>query len=150
MFGMDVIAVPFATPGSVEAEMVFAGYGLTVPETGHDDYRGLDVSGRVVVRLDGAPANVPSTVAAHYSSFEEVSRNLEQRGAAGMVLIMNPRLEEIPWDKVAAMRSQLTLGFDLADPGLKVSAGMRPPRHCQSGHGIRVLRRRTHDACRDP
>ena len=42
-----------------------------------------------------------------------------------MVLIMNPRLEEIPWDKVAAMRSQLTLGFDLADPGLKVSAGMR-------------------------
>ena len=31
VFGMDVIAVPFATPGSVEAEMVFAGYGLTVP-----------------------------------------------------------------------------------------------------------------------
>jgi hypothetical protein len=124
-FGMDVIAVPFGMAGTLDAEMVFAGYGLTAREYGHDDYLGLDVSGRVVVRLEGAPANVPSTVAAHYSSFEEVSRNLEKRGAAGMVLVMNPRLEEIPWDRVAATRSQFTQSLDLADPGLKVSAGMR-------------------------
>ena len=71
--------------------MVFAGYGLTIPEYGHDDLEGLDVDGKVVVMIDGAPASVPSTVAAHYSSGTNTLRNLRRRGAAG-VLFVNERV----------------------------------------------------------
>ena len=39
--------------GTVRGELVFAGYGVSA--SGHDDYAGLDVTGRVVLVLDGAP-----------------------------------------------------------------------------------------------
>ena len=34
---------------------MFAGYGLDMPARGFDDYRGLDVRGKIVVVLDGTP-----------------------------------------------------------------------------------------------
>jgi len=36
-------------------ELVFAGYGFTAPEFGWDDYKGIDVKGKMVVILDGEP-----------------------------------------------------------------------------------------------
>jgi hypothetical protein len=39
----------------VEAPVVFAGYGLQVPEAKHDDLAGLDVKGKIVLHLTGAP-----------------------------------------------------------------------------------------------
>ena len=41
--------------GAVDAGIVFAGYGLTSPKLGYDDYAGLDVAGKVVVVLRFAP-----------------------------------------------------------------------------------------------
>src|SRR5580658_5596209 len=40
---------------SVEAEAVFVGYGLTVPELNYDDLAGLDVQGKIVVFVTGGP-----------------------------------------------------------------------------------------------
>ena len=50
-------AVPFAGSGDgeVRGELVFAGFGLRIDELDHDDYRDLDVRGRVVLVLRGAP-----------------------------------------------------------------------------------------------
>ena len=48
------------TGKTVEAEMVFVGYGQTVPEHDYDDFSGLDVRGKVVVGLRGAPAGLPA------------------------------------------------------------------------------------------
>ena len=50
------------------ARLVFAGYGLVVPEAGYDDLAGLDVKGAVVVHLSGSPPDVPGPLAAHFSS----------------------------------------------------------------------------------
>ena len=44
-----------SVPGSVTAPAVFAGYGIREPALGRDDYRGLDVAGRIVVVLGGLP-----------------------------------------------------------------------------------------------
>jgi S1-C subfamily serine protease len=41
--------------GKAEAPVVFAGYGLTLPKHGYDDYAGLDVAGKVVVVLRRSP-----------------------------------------------------------------------------------------------
>src|SRR5215467_128352 len=38
---------------SVEAPLVFVGYGLTVPEMNYDDFAGLDVRGKIVVMIGG-------------------------------------------------------------------------------------------------
>ena len=55
--GPDAIVSLRVDPApSVDAEMVFAGYGLANAEAGHDDFAGLDVRGKVVVYLAGRPA----------------------------------------------------------------------------------------------
>ena len=39
------------------AEVVFAGYGITAEEYDYDDYKDLDVAGKIVVYLAGEPAS---------------------------------------------------------------------------------------------
>jgi hypothetical protein len=125
-FGDEAIAQPFGVSGQpFESEMVFAGYGLTIPEYKHDDFAGLNVAGKVVIFVGGAPSTVPSTVAAHYSSIEERASNFARLGAVGVIGVMNPRLEEIPWARLAAMRSQFTQMMDLADPSLKMPTSLK-------------------------
>jgi hypothetical protein len=41
--------------GTVDAGIVFAGYGITSPKLGYDDYAGLDVAGKVVIVLRYSP-----------------------------------------------------------------------------------------------
>jgi aminopeptidase YwaD len=45
----------FSDDGEVEAEVVFAGYGISAPELGYDDYAGLDVKGKVVLVAQDFP-----------------------------------------------------------------------------------------------
>lgn len=40
-------------------EIVFAGYGISAPEFGHDDYGSVDVAGKVVLLLSGQPEEFP-------------------------------------------------------------------------------------------
>lgn len=42
-------------PGTLQAPLVFVGHGIREPELGHDDFRGLDVKGKAVLFLGGAP-----------------------------------------------------------------------------------------------
>src|SRR5262245_65772098 len=41
--------------GEVTGDVIFAGYGATFPDAGYDDYAGVDVRGKIVLALDGAP-----------------------------------------------------------------------------------------------
>jgi aminopeptidase YwaD len=45
----------FSDDGKVEGELVFAGYGITAPELGYDDYAGLDVKGKIVLVAQDFP-----------------------------------------------------------------------------------------------
>jgi Peptidase family M28/PDZ domain len=51
--GRDWMPHGGSSRGPVRGELVFAGYGVS--DSGHDDYAGLDVTGRVVLVLEGAP-----------------------------------------------------------------------------------------------
>jgi hypothetical protein len=46
--------------GTADGGIVFAGYGLTVPKLGYDDYAGLDVAGKVVIILRQSPRSANS------------------------------------------------------------------------------------------
>jgi len=51
----DYVGLIYSGKGVAEGEPVFVGYGIRAPEKGRDDYAGLDVKGRIVIAVRGAP-----------------------------------------------------------------------------------------------
>lgn len=90
---------------SVAASLVFAGYGLTVPEMNYDDLAGLDLKGKVAVVLAGSPAEIPGALASHYQSAGERWKALEKGGAVGIITILNPASMDIPWSRISLNRA---------------------------------------------
>ena len=93
--GKDAALRPSVTAKArkLSAGFVFVGHGLRDRRYGFDDYRGLNVHGKIVVALSGTPVGLPSDVEAHLIAskeqvaaaagaigFVEVSRN---NGSAG-------------------------------------------------------------------
>ena len=106
---------------SVEAPMVFAGYGLQVPEVKHDDLAGLDLNGKIVVLLTGGPAHIPGPLLAHYSNTRW--EYLKKAGAIGVISIQNPKGQDIPWDR--AKLSRFMPSMAIADQSLDETSGQQ-------------------------
>ncbi len=53
----DYVPAGYSGSGEVEGEAVFVGYGITAPEYGYDDYKGINVRGKIVIFMRGAPEN---------------------------------------------------------------------------------------------
>jgi Zn-dependent M28 family amino/carboxypeptidase len=108
---------------SVNAPLVFAGYGLRIPETNYDDFSGLDVKDKVVVYIAGSPADVPSALSAHYQSSGERTKLLRDLGAVGFISIPNPASMDIPWGRMKLSRTRPNMV--LADPNLDDTQGIQ-------------------------
>ncbi|GAB3297232.1 M28 family peptidase [Hymenobacter tenuis] len=65
--------------------LAFAGYGISAPDQGYDDYQGLDVKGKVVVIVRGAPRSFPSTVAAASQDQTLLVQTAARHGAVGVL-----------------------------------------------------------------
>jgi len=77
---------------SVEAQVVYVGFGVTAPEQNYDDYKGVDAKGKIVAMVFEAP-NFESSLKAHYSSFEQKIANAAAHGAVGIIVVNDPVLE---------------------------------------------------------
>jgi hypothetical protein len=55
--GQEFIPLHFSPPGEREAEggLAFVGFGISAPELEHDDYRNVNVRGKIVLVLDHEP-----------------------------------------------------------------------------------------------
>jgi hypothetical protein len=102
-----ILSTWFASPAAkagkaesdVSAPLVFVGFGVTAPDQKYDDYAGVDVHGKIVVVLSGAPSSFPSTERAYYSDSTIKSKNAVARGAIGDLAIMLPEdWKREPWD----------------------------------------------------
>ena len=112
----------------VDAPIVFVGYGIEAPEYKWDDFKGVDVKGKVVLVLVNEP---PSKDAKFFNGealtyygrwtykFEEAAR----KGAVGALIIHRTDLASYGWDVVRNSWSaeQVALGND-KDPKLKAAA----------------------------
>ena len=82
----------YSGSGDVTTEVVFVGYGITAPEMGRDDYAGLEVTGKVVMALRGAPDDGRDWLA--HNSHRARTANARAHGAAGYLFaesaIANP------------------------------------------------------------
>ena len=132
---------------SVEAPLVFAGYGLSIPEKGYDDLAGLDLKGKVVVLVSGAPADIPGALASHYQSAGERWKALQKAGALGVITILNPASMDIPWSRISANRAHPNMSltgheFD-ETAGQKLAVVFNPDRAAKlfegSGHGLQEV-----------
>ncbi len=142
MIGARVDPVP-----SITAKLVFVGYGLKVPETGFDDFSGVDTKGKIAVYISGAPSNLSGALAAHYQSGAERWKTLKAAGIIGALSIANPRHMDIPWSRQASNRTQATM--TLAAPGNSDTEGEKitiawNPAHADdllagSGHSFNEL-----------
>jgi len=96
---------------SVEAPLVFVGYGLTVPEMNYDDFAGLDLKGKVAVVLAGSPAEIPGALSSHYQSAGERWKTLQRAGAVGIISIPNPASMDIPWSRMSLNRAHPSMAL---------------------------------------
>jgi hypothetical protein len=89
VFGTDYLVGgdPLAATVDVDAPLVFVGYGLVAPEHHRDDYAGLDVKGKIVVALSGAPKFLQTEERAYYRSGKVKMSAAQAHGAAGFVLV---------------------------------------------------------------
>jgi len=106
---------------TVDAPLVFAGYGLTVPENNFNDLEGLDLRGKVAVVFPGAPAEIPGSLASHYQSAGERWKAMSKAGAVGIITIPNPAFMDIPWSRTSANRAHPSMA--LKDPEFDETAG---------------------------
>ncbi len=115
---------------TVDAPLVFAGYGLSAPDAGHDDLAGLDLTGKIVVYINGTPASITGAPAAHYQNLGVRWQALKAAGAIGALAILNPKTMEQPWERTAPSRLNPVMTLvdarfnDLA--GMKFSASVNP------------------------
>ncbi len=137
--GREIRLANYSTSAEVRAggELVFIGYGIYAPAYGWDDFRGLDLRGKIAIGLAGEPALSNDTTrfngvrASRYSWTAEKLAELERRGAIG-VLWMRPSgsLSRAPVGGTRRLAAEAEGGHLLFTGGLTDStlAGLLPTR----------------------
>src|SRR5581483_9667195 len=86
----------FSDQGSFAGPLAFAGYGITAPELGYDDYADIDVQNKIVLIMTheprGADSNSPfrRPEAFRYGELRYKAFNAREHGAKGIIIVMNP------------------------------------------------------------
>lgn len=134
VYGTDFLlgADPLREDVSVEAPVAFVGYGVSAPGLGYDDYAsGIDVRGKVVAYLSGAPASLPSNERAYYSSGAAKDAEAIKRGAVGTISFTAPDDPRFRWDVSVATSTQGSYAWvdgegrpNRGDPQLRGSASL--------------------------
>jgi Zn-dependent M28 family amino/carboxypeptidase len=90
---------------SAAGEVVFVGYGVRAPEWQWDDYKGMELRGKVLLMLVNDPGLVDSTiflgkVLTYYGRWTYKLEEAARQGAAGAILIHTNESATYPWEVV--------------------------------------------------
>ena len=137
--GKDFTVVGFSGSGRVTAPVVFAGFGITAPNLGYDDYKGVDVAGKVVLLLRRAPRYGNDQVPFdgdgrdQHASLENKIANAELHRAAAVLLVnddtgLDRGDKLVPFEAAASAPNPGSIPFvhvrrDLADAMLFAALG---------------------------
>ncbi len=106
---------------AIDADMLFVGYGISAPEEGWDDYKGVDTKGKILVMMVNDPAPTAAEPArfngkglTYYGRWTYKLEEAARRGAAGVLLIHTDASASYGWSVVQNAwlpeRFQLTEG----------------------------------------
>jgi hypothetical protein len=119
----DVMFGPARKAGveMVEGNVVFAGYGIDDLKNGQNDYKGLNVKGKIVAVLSGFPKGMPSDIGAHYGRTK--GKMAEARGAIGLITLRTLERERTrPWKREIEGPQHPAMNWAQADGSMFVEA----------------------------
>ncbi len=114
-FPTDVVVwAGSATPKSeARGELVFVGYGARAPEYKWDDFKGMDLKGKILLVLVNDPPAPPSEptlfggkAMTYYGRWTYKYEEAERQGAAGMLIVHTTYEAGYPWQVVTGSNSK--------------------------------------------
>ena len=88
----------------IDAEIVYVGYGIVAPEYNWDDYKGVDVKGKVLLMLVNQPTDDPKLfhgkALTYYGRWTYKYEEAARKGAAGAILIHKTDMASYGWEVV--------------------------------------------------
>ncbi|MFQ5510861.1 MAG: M28 family peptidase [Candidatus Krumholzibacteriia bacterium] len=141
----DFRPLAFSSNETVEGEVVFAGYGLSVPgegKGGYDSYAGLDVKDKIVLVLRYVPEDVDMERRQelnHYSGLRYKAMLARERGARALLVVSGPNspnageLIPIRFDQSLADSRIVTASVSGRTAGTILAAAGKTLQEVQSG-----------------
>ncbi len=105
-----ILGTRMQQPASVDAPLVFIGYGLHLPEAGYNDFDSPELpvaslKGKIVVVVNGGPADVPGPLKS-FARTSPLIKAIREAGAVGLVSIPTPKSMDFGWQRIASSASQ--------------------------------------------
>jgi Zn-dependent M28 family amino/carboxypeptidase len=90
---------------TIDAEIVYVGYGIEAPEYNWDDYKGVDVKGKVLLMLVNEPPSddpkfFTGKALTYYGRWVYKYEEAARKGAVGAILIHREDMASYPWEVV--------------------------------------------------
>jgi len=126
----DYIAVSGVQSENVsvdDAELVFVGYGIQAPEFHWDDFKGLNLTGKILVMMNNDPDWDPNLFAGkrrlYYGRWDYKYESAARQGAAGAIIIHTTPSAGYPWQVVQSSWGGEQFGLPAgSEPRVKVQA----------------------------
>ena len=111
----------------VDADIVYVGYGIEAPEYNWDDYKGVDVRGKVLLMLVNEPPSddpkfFKGKALTYYGRWTYKYEQAARKGAVGVILIHKEDMASYPWEVVRNSNSGEKSYLKLEGPALKVAS----------------------------
>ncbi len=133
----DFRVLGFSSNGTVSGPLVFAGYGISAKDSSYDDFKNLDVKGKIIVVLRYSPdGSDPHGALTRFSSFETKTLAARDRGAVGFIVVTGPADEQE--DALIKLRFDQRFG-NSGIPSLSMRRALLEPLIAPSGWTLRAL-----------
>jgi hypothetical protein len=137
VLGKDaILGARGAQPKTVEAQLVFVGYGLHIPEAKYDDFDSPEVpwaslKGKIVVYINGGPEDLSGALKS-YARTAPLQKALADAGVVGTISIPTPKSMDFGWERVASGASQ---------PGMRLAADAKDDQVAKEHPALAEIRR---------
>jgi hypothetical protein len=133
----DFRPLGFSSNGTVSGPLVFAGYGISAADSSYDDFKNLDVNGKIIVVLRYSPdGSDPHGTLTRFSSFQTKTRTARDRGAIGFIVVTGPVDEQE--DGLIKLRFDQSFG-NSGIPSLSMRRALLEPLIAHSGWTLRDI-----------
>ena len=111
----------------VDADIVFVGYGIEAPEYNWDDYKGVDVRGKVLLMLVNEPPSddprfFKGKALTYYGRWTYKYEQAARKGAVGVILVHETQMASYPWEVVRNSNSGEKSYLKVEGQALKVAS----------------------------
>ncbi len=116
---------PQAAESMTEGKVVYVGYGIVRP--GRDDYAGVDVRGKIVAVVRGAPDGLDSEESAHFGGIATKAAIARSKGAVAVISLQTPdSAARMPMSKLASSYDSPSVSWAAPDGAGHVMGGGVP------------------------